>query len=79
MLNYLREQPKATQKEIAAHIVKSERTVKTTTVHLVEKGIIERRNGKQVRFWEIKTNEPKSQNSCRDIPDVAAKLAKLSK
>ena len=93
VLNYLRERPKATQKEIAAHIGKSERTVKTITVHLVEKGIIERRNGKRVGFWEIKTDEPKSQNSCQDIippefsrqpqsrniPDVAAKLAKLPK
>ena len=93
VLSYLRERPKATQKEIAAHIGKSERTVKTITVHLVEKGIIERRNGKRVGFWEIKTDEPKSQNSCQDIippefsrqpqsrniPDVAAKLAKLPK
>lgn len=54
VLNYLREQPKATQKEIAAHIGKSEKTVKTITVHLVEKGIIERRNGKRNGFWKIK-------------------------
>lgn len=55
VLNYLREQPKATQKEIAVHIGKSERTVKTITVHLSEKGIIERKNGKRNGFWEIKT------------------------
>ena len=54
VLNFLREQPKATQKEIAAHIGKSERTVKTITVKLVEKGIIERKNGKRNGFWEIR-------------------------
>ena len=56
VLNFLREQPKATQKEIAAHIGKSERTVKSITVNLTEKGIIERKNGKRNGFWEIKTN-----------------------
>lgn len=57
VLNFLREQPKATQKEIAAHIGKSERTIKTITVNLTEKGIIERKNGKRNGFWEIKTND----------------------
>ena len=57
VLNFLREQPKATQKEIAAHIGKSERTIKTITVKLAEKGIIERKNGKRNGFWEIKTND----------------------
>lgn len=56
VLNLLREQPKATQKEIAAHIGKSERTIKTNTVNLSEKGIIERKNGKRNGFWEIKIN-----------------------
>lgn len=54
VLNFLREQPKATQKEIAGHIGKSERTVKTITVNLTEKGIIERKNGKRNGFWEVK-------------------------
>ena len=54
VLNFLREQPKATQKEIALHIGKSERTVKNITVNLTDKGIIERKNGKRNRFWEIK-------------------------
>ena len=76
VLNFLREQPKATQKEIAVHIGKSERTVKSCfrdirlfeavhigksertvkslTVKLVEKGIIERKNGKRNGFGEIK-------------------------
>lgn len=60
VLNFLREQPKATQKEIAAHIGKSERTVKTITVNLTEKGIIERKNGKRNGFWEIKNSETNS-------------------
>lgn len=54
VLNFLQERPKATQKEIAAHIGKSERTVKTITINLTEKGIIERKNGKRNGFWEIK-------------------------
>ncbi len=57
VLNFLREQPKATQKEIAAHIGKSERTIKSITVNLTEKGIIERKNGKRNGFWEIKTSD----------------------
>jgi len=57
VLNFLREQPKATQKEIAMHIGKSERTIKTITVNLTEKGIIERKNGKRNGFWEVKTND----------------------
>lgn len=57
VLNYLREQPKATQKEIAMHIGKSERTAKTITVNLAEKDIIERKNGKRNGFWEIKNDD----------------------
>lgn len=45
--------PKMTQKEIAATIGKSERTVKTITSSLVEKGILIRRNGKRNGWWEI--------------------------
>lgn len=43
VLNYLKEKPNATQKEIAQHIGKSERTVKSMTVNLSERGIIERK------------------------------------
>lgn len=46
-----------TLEEIAAHIGKSERTVKNITVNLTEKGIIERKNGKRNGFWEIKTSK----------------------
>ena len=54
VLNYLKEKPNATQKEIAQHIGKSERTVKSMTVNLSERGIIERKNGRRNGFWEIK-------------------------
>ena len=54
VLNYLKEKPNATQKEIAQHIGKSERTVKSMTVNLSERGIIERKNGRRNSFWEIK-------------------------
>ena len=36
------------------HIGKSERTVKSMTVNLSERGIIERKNGRRNGFWEIK-------------------------
>ena len=54
VLNYLKEKPNATQKEIAQHIGKSERTVKSMTVNLSERGIIERKNGRRNGYWEIK-------------------------
>ena len=54
VLNYLKEKPNATQKEIAQHIGKSERTVKSMTVNLSERGIIERKHGRRTGFWEIK-------------------------
>ena len=56
VLQYLQQHPTATQKVIAVHIRKSERTVKTITANLVEKGLIERKNGKRNGFWEVKTN-----------------------
>lgn len=43
----------ATQKEIAVEIGKSERTVKTITVNLQKKGILQRVNGKRNGRWEI--------------------------
>lgn len=56
VLKFIQEKPNATQKEIAVHIGKSERTIKTITVNLSEKGIIERKNGKRNGFWELKIN-----------------------
>lgn len=57
VLKFIQEKPNATQKEIAVHIGKSERTIKTITVNLSEKGIIERKNGKRNGFWELKIND----------------------
>ena len=53
----VKEKPNATQKEIAVHIGKSERTVKRMTTRLSERGIIERKNGKRNGYWEIKSKE----------------------
>lgn len=55
ILQYLQKNPSATQKEIAAHIGKSERTVKTITAKLSERGLIERKNGRRNGFWELKS------------------------
>lgn len=55
VLKYLQDKPGATQKEIAAHIGKSERTIKRITSNLSERGIMERKNGRRNGFWEIKT------------------------
>ena len=53
VLEFLNENPRATQKEIAAHIRKSERTVKTITSNLQNKKLLERVNGKRNGFWKI--------------------------
>jgi len=53
VLRIVQKRPAATQKEIAAEIGKSERTVKTITVNLQEKGILRRLNGKRNGIWEI--------------------------
>ncbi|MBD5304463.1 MAG: winged helix-turn-helix transcriptional regulator [Bacteroides sp.] len=53
VLRCIETNPKMTQKEMAATIRKSERTVKTITSTLVEKGIITRRNGRRNGWWEI--------------------------
>ena len=54
VLRIVQQDPSATQKQIAAQIGKSERTVKTITVNLTQKDIIIRRNGKRNGYWEIK-------------------------
>ena len=53
VLRIVQSNPAATQKEIAAEIGKSERTVKTITVTLQEKGILRRVGGKRNGKWEI--------------------------
>ena len=45
--------PSITQKDLAAAIGKSERTIKTRTVALQEKGYLRRANGKRNGHWEV--------------------------
>ena len=45
--------PSITQKALAAAIGKSERTIKTRTVALQEKGYLRRANGKRSGHWEV--------------------------
>lgn len=52
-LQIIQRNPRVTQKQIAVEIGKSERTIKTITVNLTQKGIIVRRNGKRDGYWEI--------------------------
>lgn len=53
VLRCIEANPKITQKEMASTIRKSERTVKTITSSLVEKGVIVRKNGRRNGWWEI--------------------------
>ena len=54
LLRYVKENPDATQVEIAKHIGKSERTVKRMTPALIERGLLERENGKRNGKWVVK-------------------------
>ena len=54
LLRYVTEKPDATQIEIAKHIGKSERTVKRMTPALIERGLLERENGKRNGKWVVK-------------------------
>lgn len=53
VLRIVQQNPSATQKEIAAQIGKSERTVKSITIALQEKNILQRINGKRNGYWAI--------------------------
>ena len=53
VLRIVQKTPPATQKEIAAEIGKSERTVKSITIALQEKNIIQRVNGKRNGYLSI--------------------------
>lgn len=67
VLQIIQQNPRITQKQIAAEIGKSERTVKTLTVNLTQKGMIIRRNGKRDGYWEI-LNYPPPRRNFRDRP-----------
>ena len=45
--------PQITQTELAGNIGKSERTIKTRTVEMQEKGLICRENGKRNGKWKV--------------------------
>ena len=53
ILKELLKNPSITQKELAGIIGKSERTIKTRTVEMQEKGLIRRENGKRNGRWEV--------------------------
>ena len=53
ILKVLRKNPSITQKELAGIIGKSERTIKTRTIDIQEKGLIRRENGKRSDRWEV--------------------------
>lgn len=53
LLKELVKNPSITQKELALKIGKSERTVKTRTVEMQEKGLICRENGKRNGKWKV--------------------------
>ena len=53
MLRVIAANPSITQKDLAAAIGKSERTIKTRTVALQEKGYLRRANGKRSGHWEV--------------------------
>ncbi|MGN0131962.1 MAG: Fic family protein, partial [Lachnospiraceae bacterium] len=53
IINELIKNPSITQKELAGVIGKSERTIKTRTVEMQEKGMIRRENGKRNGQWKV--------------------------
>jgi len=57
VLQLIMENPNITQKEIAARIGKSERTVKNKIASLKEKGYIQRLNGRRNGKWEVISQE----------------------
>ena len=53
IINELVRNPGITQKDLAALIGKSERTIKTRTVEMQKKGLICRENGKRNGRWKV--------------------------
>lgn len=53
VLSLLRGNAKLTQRQIAAEVRKSDRTVKRIMAALQKKGYLERKNGKRNGYWEI--------------------------
>ena len=57
-LRFLKGNPKATQEQVAKHLGRSERTIKSMTVRLTEKEYLIRKNGKRDGWWEVLVNLP---------------------
>ena len=53
ILREIANNPGITQKELAVKVGKSERTIKTRTVEMQEKGYICRENGKRNGKWKV--------------------------
>ena len=53
VLRVIAANPSITQKDLAAEIGRSERTIKTRTVALQEKGYLRREGGKRNGHWEV--------------------------
>lgn len=54
VLKYLQSHPEAKQEDIAKHIGKSLSTIKRMTPSLIERGILQRENGKRNGRWVVK-------------------------
>ena len=52
--HYLQSNPEAKQEDIAKHIGKSLSTVKRMTPSLIERGLLQRENGKRNGKWIVK-------------------------
>lgn len=57
LLQFLKKAPTATQMMIAEEIGKSERTVKSMTKSLQERGLLARRHGRKAGTWEAQEDE----------------------
>lgn len=53
ILQEMKRNPLVTQKQLSEIIGKSERTIKTRTVEMQEKGLIRREKGKRNGKWEV--------------------------
>ena len=56
IMKEMRKKPSITQKELAQILGKSERTIKTRTMEMQQKGLISRENGKRAGKWKILIN-----------------------
>ena len=60
IIKALKENPQITQKDLAVKVGKSERSIKTKTVLLQEKGFIKRESGKRNGKWIVLIDNSKA-------------------